>query len=271
MRTPLLSRRWWVAALVLAMAQAAFLHWGIQQVPSMRTPAGSPSRFFIAPELGNETGRGWDPAFSPTLFALPSLEGFSGDAWMKYSRPVSAESIPEEPPFMLAMPSDGLGASLAGFVASVRPAPMRVADLPVAWIDSFPTPAAVPALSRMTIEGPAARRLISSATDLPLWSAPDLLVATEVQVLVTSQGRVLSAALAEVDSALSIPGVVPGLHLPEAERFALDYARKLAFKPLAPQRPAKAVETDNSVQSCKVTFHWATLPPTQATGGGKGS
>ena len=261
MSKPFLSQRWWFAALALTAVQGAFLHWGLQKPPLVReTPASSP-QFFIAPELGGHNGRGWDPALSPTLFALPSIEGFSGEAWMRYARPMSAESLPEDIPQWTPMPVESLGASLSGFVAAVKPVPMRVADLPLPWIDSFPTAPPVASSSQMKLDGPASRRWIPVPIELPSWPAVDLLTATEVQVLVTTQGRVLSAVVADADSGLSLPGVTPGLRWPEAERFALDLSRQLVFKPITPSRPTSVVDADDMLQYCTVTFQWATVSP----------
>ncbi len=260
-----LSRGWVLAVGGLAACQAAVLHWGVTQVPAVRPAPLSTVRYSL--DTGRDPVRlaGVEGLSSPTLFALPDFNGFSGDAWLKYQPPVPTESTTEEPPTWLAFDTAKLGTTLSAFTASVEPAPSRIVDLPPGWVDNFPVSVVPPARSRLVVEGEIARRLKRPLPPLPGWPAADLIAPTEVQVLINEQGRVLSAILLEGDYSAVVPGVLPAARSVEADRFALEYVRDLAFSSLPLPYPTTATAESGAggARAGKVTFLWTSLGPSQ--------
>lgn len=255
------SRGWILSVAGLAAAQAAVLHWGVLQVPYIRPVPVEVSHYQLAPGTDLVRIAGVFGLASPTLFALPDLNGFSGDAWLNYQPPVPSEPTTEDPaPGWLPLDGARLGATLTSFTAAVEPTPSRIVDLPHVWVDNFPINPAPATQSRLTLQGEASNRLVGNLPALPKWPAADLVAPTEIQILVNSQGRVLSAVPLEGDYSANVPGILPPARSLEADRFALELARNLPFKPLPPAPSENPLAEPRRVQSGRLTFVWATVP-----------
>lgn len=256
-----LSRGWILSVAGLAAAQAAVLHWGVSQVPYVRPIPARVAQYQLAPGTDLVRIAGVSGLSSPTLFALPDLNGFSGDAWLNYQPPVPSEPTTEDAaPGWLALDGARLGASLKSFTAAVEPSPSRIVDLPHVWVDNFPAGSSPVMQSRLIVEGEASGRLSGKVPALPKWPAADLVAPTEIQILVNGEGRVLSAVPLEGDYSATVPGILLPARSLEADRYALEFARNLSFKPLPPASSEPPLEEPRRVQSGRLTFVWATVP-----------
>jgi hypothetical protein len=180
----------------------------------------------------------------PSVFALPSLDGFSSAGWLTFkSIPDDFAEAPDEPKW-LQLDAEPLGSEFAAYVASNSFAPIRIGD------ESMPALAGLqPRVSaelefpksELRIEGPLARRKLLTRAEWPSWPHSDVLTNSVVQVLVDGDGAPLSSAL------------VSGSGLKDADRYALAASKRLRFKPLAAR---------DSVTSGTLHFFWHTLPPT---------
>jgi hypothetical protein len=186
----------------------------------------------------------------PTVFALPSLEGFSGSAWLKFSMPPFQVSDRIEPPRWLALQPARLGVLFAQAVATNAFPPLLVADKPMPdLIGSEPSVTAEPqvAASEVELAGRLAQRSLAFPLALPSWPNSDLLSNTTVQILVNDAGYVLSAIVLE------------SCRLKAADDYATAAAREARFQPLRPA-PGRAAEVDG-VTYGKLIFKWHTVAP----------
>ena len=185
----------------------------------------------------------------PAAFALPSIDGFSGSAWLAFKslKPAFAPSV--SPPHWLEL-SEGDLANVFDRLFPTNSAPaLHIADLPLpSLIGSVPqVERELPApLSRVHAEGALAQRLLPANNILPAWPHPDVLGSTTVQVVVNGEGRTASATI------LSACG------LKEADAFALRWAQNCRFKPW---RITGAAPARSSVTIGKLVFEWQTSPP----------
>ncbi len=183
----------------------------------------------------------------PSVFALPSLEGFSRAGWLTYKpMPDEFAESPTEPKWLLPDP-EALGRDLAAYVATNMPSPIRIGDesMPeIAGLQPRPSAELEFAGSELRVSGALARRKLLTPLALPAWPHTDVLTNSIVHLIVDGEGAPISAAL------------VTGSGLKEADNYALAASKRLRFK------PERARE---SVTSGSVSFHWRTLPMGAAT------
>ena len=246
---------------ILTALQAALLHWGTQQITEIRPAPTTQQKLSMvladtdANGLLDRLGLG-----SPTLFALPSPEGFSGEAWLRYRTPTAKPQPIEDVPSWFEMETNSFGSLFRGFVNRQTPAPMRVADLQVTWRDNFPIEPLPDRHSSLFLEGDLSKRQLLSNPRLPSWPHTDVAAESYVQVLVDSEGRVLSAVLLESQGRLSSSSLAPSSRLPAADAFALDVARSARFEPLLADKPRGVIDHDPRLSSGRMIFQWATIP-----------
>jgi len=178
----------------------------------------------------------------PSVFALPSLEGFSRVGWLTYT-PVRDEfaEAPGEPKW-LQPDSEALGRDLAVFVTTNSLPPIRIGDESMPEIVGLqPRPSAELefAKSELRIAGGLLRRKLLPPPELPSWPHTEVLTNTVVQLFVDAEGTPISAAL------------ISGSGLKAADNYALAAAKRLRF------RPERA---SGSVTSGTANFLWHTLP-----------
>jgi hypothetical protein len=179
----------------------------------------------------------------PALLALPSLQGFSGRAWLAY--PALNDEPPEEPeaPYWLALPESSLGASFSAFVSTNSFAPLLAAERPLPRLPryepSFPIEP-VSAKSVLLVQGDLARRPLVTKFDLPAWPHSEILSNSVVQVLVDGDGLTVFTAL------LSQSG------RPDADARALELASRARFQAVRQRR--------DLLTSGRLVFRWQTLP-----------
>ncbi len=245
----------------LTIIQAVLLHWGTKQIIEIRPTPASNTQYSLV--LG-ESNSSWVLAQlgleSPTVFALPSPEGFSGEAWLRYRTPTTKPQPIQDSPSWLEMETNSFGSLFRGFVNQQTPPPMRVADLQVVWRDNFPSDPIPERHSDLYLEGDLTSRQLLSPVRLPAWPHTDVAAESHVQVLVDSDGRVLSAVLLESQGRLASSSLALSSRVPAADAFALDFARAARFSPLPPDRPRAVTETDTRLCSGRLIFQWTTIP-----------
>jgi hypothetical protein len=183
----------------------------------------------------------------PSVFALPSLNGFSRAGWLTY-KPVPddfAEATHEAK--WLQLDPETLGRGYAAYVATNTPSPIRLSDESMPELAGLqPRPGAELEFpkSELHIAGALARRKLLTAPNLPSWPHTDVLTNSIVHLLVDADGAPLSSAL------------IAGSGSKDADNYALAAAKRLRFK---------AERARESVTSGTATFRWHTVPPTAAT------
>ena len=126
MRVSSTARRWIAFVVVVSALQALLLHYGVVQMGPVRPPPPMKTRFSMV--LGESAESRLDSMSwlqSPVLFALPSLQGFSADAWLKYRTPSLPQTLIRDNTSWLEMQTNQLGRTIAEFVAANRPRTMQ--------------------------------------------------------------------------------------------------------------------------------------------------
>ena len=184
----------------------------------------------------------------PTLLALPSLAGFSGDAWLRF--PAFGYQTAEwvEPAHWLALATQSLAATFSQFIATNVIAPPLIADKPLPPLQryepNFPNEP-FPTQSVVRIEGELSGRRLLTPVNLKSWVASEILSNTVVQAAVDSLGFTFSATL------LSSSGST------NADRHALTEVSNARFRPV--RIPSQA-DPIRSLMWGRWTFQWHTLP-----------
>jgi hypothetical protein len=185
----------------------------------------------------------------PALLALPSLQGFSGKAWLSFPAMDYPLSDWTEPPAFLALDVRRLGETFSSFVGSnglpavaltARPPP----ESPALQISVPPLP--VPATSEFRLEGAIQSRRLLGNIEVPSWPHDDLLTNTVVQVLVDDEGNTLSTALLTSSGSKS------------ADNYALKQSAAARFEPV--------LQTNAPPARCtfgRLIFQWQTAPLSQ--------
>ena len=243
-------RRWLYRIVLVLLAQVVLIF--ILAERPVR-PAPGPqfrTRIKLAIDPASEELLAGLPVLSdPTLFALPSLQGFSGAAWLTFPPLEQHFSDWSEPPRWLGLDTDRLGKDFLACVSTNTPARLLVADKP---LPSLPgqgpiltnRPAAL--RSEIRFEGDLARRPMMRPVALRSWAHSDILTNTVVQLLVDAYGDPLLHAL------LSTCGNS------EADRFALQLAANVRFQSL-PNEGGREAQS-SSVTWGKMIFQWHTVP-----------
>ena len=179
----------------------------------------------------------------PSVFALPSLEGFSRGGWLTYKQvPDEFAEAPSEPNWLQPDP-EALGRDLASYVTTNALPPIRIGDksMPeLAGLQPRPSTELEFPKSELRISGALARRKLLGPPELPSWPHTEVLTNSVVQLFVDGEGTPISAAL------------VSGSGLKAADNYALAAAKRLRFR---------AGRAGEAVTSGTATFLWQTLPP----------
>ena len=177
----------------------------------------------------------------PSVFALPTLDGFSRSGWLMYNTvPDEFAETPGEPKWLEPDP-EALGTQFTEYVATNTVAPLRIGDqLPE--IVGQPRPSAELEFpkSELRMGGTLARRKLIATPNLPSWPHTEVLTNSVVHLVVEADGTPISAAL------------IASSGLKDADNYALAASKRLRF------RRGRAGET---VASGTANFRWHTLPP----------
>src|SRR5262249_12397276 len=108
--------------------------------------------------------------------------------------------------------------------------------------------------SKFHIEGPLKNRRLLNPLPLPSWTNADLLTNSVVQIQVDPRGETISAVLLSSRRT-------------DADRLALDLARRARFEPILPVGPERSKTSALELTAGTIVFEWQTLPvpPTNAS------
>jgi hypothetical protein len=228
-----LSRWLLLIVLVLAAHVALILTFGARKPVTPRVVTN-------VPELELATGSSeWLVLNDPTLFALPSREGFAGPAWLEPPRVEFHRQDWTEPPRWLPLPVGELGTVFSQFMQTNRFAAFRfeLKSPPQFTVPLVPLEPEFAKASTLRVEGSLTRRQLLTPMTLPSWPYADVLAPSKVQVLVNAAGDVVSVVL------LSPSGYDP------ADQSALELARTARFTP------------SSGLTIGKLIFGWLTVAP----------
>jgi hypothetical protein len=236
--TQLWSRRKWIVTIGAVLAIQTLLILALEN----RSPI-TPRKIVSAPliHLGQHVSL-WPLALNdPTLFVLPHREAFSGGAWLNHFPSLNYQPSPwTEPPRLLALSPESLGANFKEFIAA-NPSPqfqnIPTIEPPETIATVFPTPVS-PAQSLVRLAGELATRRLLTPPQLQPQQSSDVLTNTIVQLLVDARGNTISAALLQ------------SCGLADADNRAMQLAKSARFAP-----------EPNALTLGTMIFQWATLPP----------
>ncbi len=245
------SRRHWVYAVAgVVVLQAALIYFLAQ--PEQRPPERPLFRTSIQLAADDDAIRsiaslpGLD---DPTLLALPSLQGFSGAAWLKFATLDYKPAEWVEPPHWLPLETQSLSGTFSQYIATNVIMPLLIADKPLPPLQryepNFP-PEPLPTQSIARIDGELSGRKPLSTIELKSWPAAEILSNTVVQAAVDASGFTFSATL------LSSSGS------PTADRHALTEVLNARFRPL--REMSASGEPTRVLTWGRWIFQWHTLP-----------
>jgi len=198
-----------------------------------------------APELELAGGSGeWLTLNNPTLFALPSREGFAGPAWLEPPRVHVHRQEWTETNGWLQLSAGELGAIFNQFMQTNRFTTFQLELKPPAQFTEplVPLEPAFAKASSLHIGGPLAKRPLLTPMKLPSWPYDDVIAPSRIQVLVNAAGDVISTVL--------LPSRNPGeVHDGDADQRALDLARAARFAPAS------------GLTVGQLIFNWRTVAP----------
>jgi hypothetical protein len=180
----------------------------------------------------------------PTLFALPSREGFAGPAWLEPPHVQFHQLEWTEPPRWLQLPVGDLGAVFSEFMQTNHFAGFRfeLTPPPRFTVPAVPLEPQFNESSSLRVEGDLARRPLLTPMELPAWPYADVIAPSRVQVLVNAAGDVVSAVLLPSDDSDEVRDA-------DADQRALELARAARFA------PASGLTLGNLI------FGWRTVVP----------
>lgn len=248
---PRWSRRHWAYAISsVAVLQMLLIY--LLAEPGQRAPERPIFRTSIQLAADEEAVQriiGLPGLEDPTLLALPSLDGFSGAAWLKFPTLDYKPAEWSEPAHWLPLDTQSLAGTFVRFVATNEIAAPLIADKPLPplprYEPNFPNEP-VPTNSIVHRDGALAGRELVSRIDLPSWAASEILSNTVVQSAVDGAGTTFSALL------LSSSGST------NADRHALSEVMNARFRPVRDQGAVAGATL--ALTWGQWTFHWHTLP-----------
>lgn len=229
---------------IIFLLQIAIIYW----LADPHTPAPRLPRYVPPITLMDSVDPELLALENPALFALPSPEGFSGEAWM---RNPTVEHPPfdwNEAPRWLPLQLEPLGNVLAAVAPDRSAYRLDTAPItPPALNDPSLSPIRLlPDRSTLTVLSVQEDLLAAPVPELPAWGHSDLLGETVVQVLVRADGKLASATV------LSGSGFKP------ADDYALNLARSLAYR--SNPGGVEALTTPGSLRWARLVFQWHTVP-----------
>ena len=192
-------RRWICTVAALFIAQAALVLYLGQRdpIPPPRPPFRT-TVYLGADEWSSHQLAHQPDLSDPSLLALPNLRGFSGPAWLKFTRPEAPSSRWSEPPHWLPLEAGALGKTFAEFISTNRLPPPLLTDKPLPRLIRYEPnfPGDPPAQkSRWRIQGDLAHRSLAAPLEIKSWPSSDILSNTTVQVAVDAEGFMVFTTL----------------------------------------------------------------------------
>lgn len=232
---------WKKIIVLIALAFAAHLAFlfifGAKKNPAPRVVTDAP-QFELA------TG---DPELialdDPTLFALPHIEDFAPAVWRNMPD-IAQPSFrwTEAPPF-LSPPDETLGAAFSAYMQTNRfvQAQFNLKPEPILSAPDVPVISMLPTVSTMRAGLNLAHRNLLDAISVPTLTNNDVIAPSRVQVLVDTNGWVVSDVL------------LGSSDYDKADQLALALARSARFAPA------------NQLMFGDLIFHWHTVPEPAGT------
>ena len=240
------SRWLWAFPLGVAL-HAGLVFWFGERPRPASSPRTELTRLLLATDGDSAKKIAARPASSdPTLFALPSARGFSGQAWLQFTPENLTAANWSEPPAWLALRIEDLGATFAEFVATNQPAlPLDDKRAPAVALEIFLPNEIVATQSTVRVEGALARRPLAAPLPLSAPEHPDALPGTVVALAVNAEGQTESAILLVECGVKAI------------DQRALELARTARFQP---------AEDTTTLTWGKMFFEWRTVSPVTTNG-----
>lgn len=217
--------RWLGAVLLVFVAQLAFIWLLGARKPDVTRPA------FPTPptKLMGEASLPLAELNDPTLFALPHVRGFSGQAWAQIPRREFTSADWDEPFRWLPLAVSKLGDTFQQLLASSARPLIQIAEKTEPYIAPLEgvVPFALPGKSRLRIEGGLVTRALRGPLAVPSWPGNEVLAASEVRVIVDADGWVVSATVAP-NNLSNKPDQA------KADQEALELARTARFESIRP-------------------------------------
>lgn len=239
-------RRRWITIGAIALAQIGLLFLFAERASSNpRAKNRDELRVLLNPFSEEQLSQSL-LASDPTLFVLPSPQGFSGAAWLAFKpREYQPLDWDESPRWLSANPGE-LGKTFIRFIqTNSHYDKLKVANKLPPPLEMWMLVESVKSTGRksgLKIEGDIKTRLISSLPELPSWNHTEPLLDSVVQVAVNRAGDVVASRL------------VSSSGLSSANQKALEIVRTMRFRPLNSEQAATALSWGTFI------FQWQTLP-----------
>ena len=240
------TRRWIHAVIVTLALQLAVIIVASRHVVVPGPRPTFPTRVRLAADPPSDSLKDLMTVTDPALFALPSLHGFSGAAWLRYPllQPTAFERT--EVPQWLGLNPARLANEFVEFVSTNQISPVLMVDAPLPaatrYEANYPSEAVAP-LSRFHLAGGLARRTLLYVPHLPPWPHSEILSNTIVRAVVDAAGWNFSATL------------VGRSGLPAADEYATRLVENARFTPLKAEDAQKEEFTWGTF-----VFYWHTQP-----------
>ncbi len=242
-------RRRWVYAVggVLALQAALVFALGRR---AQRAPERPIFRTSVSLLADNVDARGWlSELDDPAMFALPTLDGFSGPAWLKFAPLDNQPAEWSEPPQWLTVDRSRLGSTFSQFVTRNAARPPLVVDKPlpppINFEPNYPNEP-VAQNSRFRIEGEVALRRLLKPLPLKSWAHSDILSNSIVEAVVDADGFVFSAVLLTSSGARVV------------DEYAVSVTAAAQFEP-ARRSQGGITRGEGKVATGRLIFEWHTL------------
>ena len=241
----------WMLLIFLCLATHVALIWTLEEPPprTALAQASTPAVRWLTDSWLLERVTSLPGMHDPAVFALPSLDGFSGSAWLTF-KPLQPDFAAQSPAsYWLELTEEDLGNVFERLFSTNVPSSIQISDLPLPSFagggQPFARELSLPPSSVHASTALAER--LPMIGNLPAWTHADLLTNSVVQVLVDARGQCVSSTL------------LSGCGSKEADSFAVKWALSCRFKPLRAARQNNW--TAEPIVSGKLTFTWQTLPP----------
>jgi hypothetical protein len=238
-------RRWVTTVTAILVGQIALVLYLAESPHDLTRAVRSRTALYLAADNWSAKQLADMPTLDdPTLFALPSIYGFSGKAWLRFPLLDYEMSHWTEPPPYLVLNPDQLGSTFSSFAATNEPPAVEFVAKPVA--DLLTLQLSIPPLNLRTasecrVEGSLKNRRLLDPPKLPSWPQEELLANTVVQLLVNQLGDTLSTALLASSTSKT------------ADEYALKSARSVRFEPVNSS-------SQSGYSSGRLVFQWHTIP-----------
>lgn len=249
------ARRLCTVAVLAAAVQAGLIYWASDRTPYHPRIANARHSVLFAALARSELLTLTDP----TIFSRAHPNGFSGLAWLTISVPEFRALETSDAPQWLALAPTQLGEAFRRYVQTNQPAAFAVVlrPQPALTRPSATMISTVGTVSVVQLEGALAARELVNFPLPPSQTNTDILLPSEVQLLVDARGNPISAVL------LRSSGYKP------ADQLAVALAREAQFTPDRDALARSAKAPDAGVISGRMIFRWHTLPapaPAPASG-----